>query len=269
MAYANFKQTFWSKHIQSDIEKKLILAEFCNREFEGEVKYGNKVKILGVGDVTIKDYTGSDIDGAETPADGSVFMLIDQSKYFNFKVDDVDKAQSKPGLLEAYMKRASYGMKKQMDSFIASKAVDAGAFSSSTQVATAAAAKTAIDAGILALTENDVDPTDIVIELSPFVYMLLRDKYVELDRNNSEMIKKGFMGRYAGTRVRLCNNLYNDGTDDYCMLRTDAAIAFAQQINMVEAYRPEKSFSDAVKGLAEFGAKVVRPKELYVIKAHK
>ena len=36
----------------------------------------------------------------------------------------------------------------------------------------------------------------------------------------------------------------------------------------VEPYRPEKQFGDAVKVLDTYGAKVVRPKEIYVIKAH-
>ena len=58
MAYTNFKQTFWSKHIQHELEKKAILAGFCNREFDGEVKYGNQVKILGVGRPTVGNYVG-------------------------------------------------------------------------------------------------------------------------------------------------------------------------------------------------------------------
>ena len=44
--------------------------------------------------------------------------------------------------------------------------------------------------------------------------------------------------------------------------------AHAGQINETEAYRPEGLFKDAVKGLDTYGAKVVRPKELYVVKAH-
>ena len=36
----------------------------------------------------------------------------------------------------------------------------------------------------------------------------------------------------------------------------------------VEPYRPEKQFGDAVKVLDTYGAKVVRPKEIYVIRAH-
>ena len=42
--------------------------------------------------------------------------------------------------------------------------------------------------------------------------------------------------------------------------------AFAEQIEKVEHYRPEDAFTGAVKGLYVFGAKVVRPEEIYVIK---
>ena len=86
MAYENFKQTFWSKHIQLELEKKTILADFCNKEFEGEAKYGNQVKILGVGLPTIGDYTGASIGDPEEVEDSSVMLLIDKRKFFNFAV---------------------------------------------------------------------------------------------------------------------------------------------------------------------------------------
>jgi hypothetical protein len=269
MAYANFKQTFWSKHIQQELHKKLILAEGCDAKFTGEAKFGNKVKVLGVGTPTIGDYNGTSIGTPETVADSSVFIDIDQRKYFNFMVDDVDKAQSTPGLMEALMDEATYALAKSIDKYVAGRAIDAGAFSSSTQINSAAAAKTAIDAGITSLLEDDVEAKDITIEIPPFVYQYMKDKYIDVDTNNSEMLKKGIMGWYDGAKVRLTNNLYSDGTDLYCMLRTKRAIALVKQINDTEAFRPETLFSDAIKGLAVFGAKVVRPKEIYVIKAHK
>lgn len=270
MAYANFKQTFWSKHIQHELEKKLILADFCNKEFTGEAKYGNQVKILGVGKPTIGTYTGADIGAPENVQDSSVMLTIDQAKYFNFGVDDVDKAQSVPGLMEALMEEATRAMAQDADSYIASLAVNAGASSASTQITTAAGAKAAVDAGILALRENDVQIDDeVVLELPPFVYQLLKDKYIELDTANSEMLRKGIVGYYDNAKVRVSNNLYSDGTDTYAMIRTKKAIAYVDQVDKTEAYRPEGLFSDAVKGLHVYGAKVVRPKELYVIKAHK
>ena len=57
-----------------------------------------------------------------------------------------------------------------------------------------------------------------------------------------------------------------ENTEVYNILRTTKAIAFAEQIDKVEAYRPQDAFEDALKGLYVFGAKVVRPKEIVVIK---
>ena len=271
MAYTNFKQTFWSKHIQHELEKKAILAEFCNREFEGEARQGNQVKIVGVGRPAIGNYAGTTIGDPENVADTSVFLTIDKAKYFNFGVDDVDKAQTVPGLMEGLMDEAMIAMALEIDSDIAefgSKA--AGNFSATTQINSAASAKTAIDAGLLKLRENDVQITDdVVIELPPFVYQWMKDKYIELDTANSEMMRKGIMGYYDNARVRISNNLYNDGVDYYAMIRTKKAIAYVNQIDKVEAYRPPTLFNDAVKGLNVYGIKTVRPKELYVIKAHK
>ena len=43
------------------------------------------------------------------------------------------------------------------------------------------------------------------------------------------------------------------------------AIDEATQLSEIEAYRPELRFADAVKGLHLYGAKIVRPEELYVL----
>ena len=45
------------------------------------------------------------------------------------------------------------------------------------------------------------------------------------------------------------------------------AASYAEQIKKVVGYRPEDSFSDAVKGLHVFGAKVVRPTCLALLTA--
>ena len=50
-----------------------------------------------------------------------------------------------------------------------------------------------------------------------------------------------------------------------CFARTRRAIAYASQLSSVEAYRPEKRFADAVKGLHLYGAKLIYPKELAVV----
>ncbi|KJD42541.1 P22 coat protein - protein 5 domain protein, partial [Paenibacillus terrae] len=41
------------------------------------------------------------------------------------------------------------------------------------------------------------------------------------------------------------------------------------QVDSVEAFRPEKQFSDAVKGLQVFGAKCIKPEALAVLTVNK
>jgi hypothetical protein len=43
------------------------------------------------------------------------------------------------------------------------------------------------------------------------------------------------------------------------------ATTFAEQINEVEAYRPERRFGDAVKGLHLYGAAVIETNALAVL----
>lgn len=270
MSYENFKPTIWSHFIQRELEKKCKLVADCWKQFEGEAKRGNKVKILGVDPINIGTYNGTSI-GAPQVQDGRVVELeIDQAKFFNFSIDDVDRAQSIEGLMQTLMAEATHRMAVARDSFVASLAKEAEQMSASLAIQDPEAAKAALDAGLLALRENDVDlEDDVVIEISPFFYQLLRDNLAAVKTNNDELIRKGAVGMYDNCIVKMTNNLYNDGTDDHCMIRTKRAIAFAGQIDEVEAYRPETLFCDAVKGLNVFGAKIVRQKELYVVKAHK
>ena len=270
MSYSNFKPDFWSKYIQGELGKLCVLHEDCDYTFEGEIKYGERIKILGVGRPTIGDYDGEDIGDPEKVADSSVFLDIDQAKFFNFMVDDVDKAQSKPGLMEKLTEESAVGLAEARDTFVASLATDAGEFSTSAAITTADDAKSAVDTAFEYLWDNGVrvnESTNIII--STWFYNLFKDKLTDLYTDNLEMIKKGVIGMYNGAMVKLSNNLYNDGTDDYMMIKTKKAIAFAGQIEKTEAYRPHNLFADALKGLDVYGAKVVRPKELYVIKARK
>lgn len=271
MAYSNFKPTIWSKFIQTELEKKCKLVEDCWTQFEGEAKQGGRVKILGIGAPDIFDYVpGTGIPAPATMEGTSVQLDIDQAKAFNFMIDDIDKAQSVNGLMETLIKEATAKMAKTRDSFVASLAKDATYASESTQVTTPAQAKALVDEALLSLRENDVDvDDDVTITVSPFFYQLFRDALTELKTNNDELIKKGVVGMYDNCKVKLSNNLYNDGTDDYMMVRTKRAVAFAGSIDETEAYRPESFFADAVKGLNVYGGKIVRPKEIFVIKAHK
>lgn len=263
MAVTNFIQTIWSKKIQDDLELKCKLVDNCLRDYEGDCKYARTVKILGVGEPTIGDYTGADIE-IEEMSDRGQELTIDQQKYFAFYVDDVNQAQSVPGLKEKYQEKAVHGLAVARDSYVAS--LIKGATNSTTATAlTQEAVKEAIDAAIVALRERNFDEEG-VIEITPSVYNVFKNCLITLSTNNPEYIKKGIVGVYDDFNVIMSNNLAKDGTYAYCCVRGKKAVAFAGQINEVEALRAEKKFKDIIRGLDTFGAKVIDDNRIQVIK---
>lgn len=268
MSYQNFKATIWSKYIQREVERKSQLADWCNKKFEGEAKLGEKVKIIGVGAATIKDYVpGVPLGAPEAVPDSALYLEIDQAKAFNFGMDDIDKQQAKEGVMQEVLKNTTDSMAVLRDKYVGSLSAKAEYKpESATKASSGSVVKSAIDEGILQLRENDIISTmDVVIEIPWFAYNKFRDNLVELKTNNDELLKKGIIGMYDGCYVRPSNNLLVDNGTYYGMIRTHDAIAFASGINKVKAYEPQEQFEEAIKGLNTYGAKIVRPKELVAL----
>ena len=263
MAVTNFIQTIWSKKIQDDLELKTKLVNNCLRAYEGECKYAQSVKILGVGEPTIGAYTGAEIS-IEEMSDKGQLLTIDQANYFAFYVDDINEAQSVPGLREEYQRKAVHGLAVKRDTYVANLIKGATNVTTATALSQEAV-KTAIDGAIVALRERNFDE-DGVIEISPAVYNVFKNELITLSTNNPEYIKKGIVGMYDGFEVIMSNNMAKDTTHVYCDVRGKKAIAFAGQINEVEALRAEKVFKDIVRGLDTFGSKVIDAARIQVVK---
>jgi hypothetical protein len=267
----NFKPMFWSKYCQTELHKDLILANWCDYQYEGELKLGSRLKIVGAVRPSIQQYVpGKDLT-IENLGDNSQYLDITQADAFAFEVDDVDRAQSIKGYLETQFNEAKTALAESADAFVGTKAKDANSdmVSESTDISALTSMLDPINEAHIKLYGNNVSQkTELAADLNPEHIVGLRTELAELFTENVEFIKRGALGKYANTYLRMSNNLYNDGTDDYEMVRTKKAIAFAGQIDKVETARKEKGFADIIKGLHVYGAKVVRPKELYVIKVH-
>lgn len=281
MSVTHFIQTVWSKKIQDDLEEKCKLVQDCTREYEGDCQYAQTVKILAVGDPTVGNYTGKDIN-IEEMTDSSQDLVIDVQKYFAFEVKDVDKAQSVPGLPEKYQQKAMHKLALTREKFVgalvagkaqSSKDEEAGNSTykpGATNVITAksnsqADIKAAIDEAIISLREKNFDDAGIV-EIDPRTYKTFKDELIELKTANDELIKRGVVGQYDNYDVKSTNNVYRDSTHVYCIVRSKHAIAFVGQINEVEAGRMEKRFSDYVRGLDVYGSRIIAQDELVCVK---
>ena len=276
MAYSNFIPSVWAESINRELEKSLVFVEDCNRQYEGLVsKKGDSVHILGVGKPTIKSLeraNASDtIDPAEEIEDTSTILNIQQIRYFNYKVGDIDKAQAVGGLMDTLSEETSQALANEMDKYIANMATgeDVATLYESATTVTKDNVLSILDDAIEKLQENDVPMSSgITVTVSPRFYKLFKQAYVGADTSNSEMLANGKVAMYGNVTVKLSNNVAktSNGAEDNIMLRTKRAIAFVNPLTHTEAYRPETSFADAVKGYVLFDGKVVRPKEIVNIK---
>lgn len=281
MAFQNFIPSVWDESILRELERKCVFIEDCNRKYEGKVKkMGESVTILGVGRPTIHTLASSTatIEDAEIIEDTSVIMPINQKKYYHYQVPDIDKAQAVEGLMQSFQQETAEAMANVIDRYVSSKVADATkVYSADTKIGAAAAEGTtavlaALDLAQQKLFENDVaSSTAVIITVSPRFFTLFRQAFGDKDTDNSALLKNGVVGRYNGMTIKLSNNVYTSGSGasnglggavDNIMVRTQRAVAFAQPFMESEAMRSSTSFSDLIRGLTLFDAKIVRPKEI-------
>ena len=272
MGYKNFVPAVWAENIERELERKLVFAEDCNRQYEGSVKKaGDEVRILAVGKPTVTSTTDSEIvlGKAENVEDTAVTMKIRQIAYYNYKVDDIDKRQAVGNVMDALSYETTEEIGNIVDKYIANLAKDPLAVKDEKVAYTLnkdnVLAK--VDEALRKLYENDVNPSsDVVLTVSPKFYMILKQAYAGLATDNVKLLENGRVGRYGNVEVKMSNNVCRDEKgNELPMLRTKRAIAYVNPLTHTEAYRPEEGFSDAVKGFILFDAKIVRPKEMIVL----
>jgi hypothetical protein len=275
MSLTNFIPVVWASSLLSALRSAHVYGSpmVINTDYEGDIRnLGDSVKINSIGDPTIKSYTrNSDMDAAETLADAGQMLLVDQAKYFNFAVDDVDRVQQTPKVMNEAMTRAAYGLRNTMDEYLASLVTGAGLTSGLGNDTTALVPSIAtvgttvydylVDMGTL-LNEQDCPATDRWVILPPWMHgLLLKDaRFVGYGTEaNRSTAAEGNVGRAAGFEILVSNNVPDTSGAKYKVLAGHRiAWTMAEQIIQLEAYRPERRFSDAVKGLHVYGAKILR-----------
>ena len=267
MAIKNFIPTVWSENLYSELDKQYIGVKHCNREYEGDIREkGSAVKICGVGAINVGDYTkDTDLSAPQTLDDSVRELVIDRAKCFNFQIDDIDRAQSTPKLMSAAMKGAANALANEADKYIYGLYAEAGQTVTNEATTAENLLDSFIEARKLLYINNVTDSSDIVFEVSPEIASLIIKAKLAVATDNGEVLENGCLGSIAGCKIFVSNNIVVDGNAHKCIARTGRAIAFAEQLSEINAYRPEKRFADAVKGLHLYGAKVVYPTEMVLL----
>lgn len=270
MAITNFIPTIWSENLITALDKQYIGVANCNREYEGEIKNkGSVVRICGIGAITVSDYTkNSDMSSPQALSDTVAELAINKAKFFNFQIDDVDRAQCSPKLMDIAMKSAAAGIANEADKYVYSLYTDSSTKINHADASDGNLINTIIKARQVLYENGVTDSTGVVLEVSPAVAGIILKEKIALT-NSTEVYENGYLGSIAGCKIYVSNNIAkitaSGSTSHKCLMRTKRAIAFAEQLSEIDAYRPEKRFADAVKGLHLYGAKVVCPNEMVTL----
>jgi hypothetical protein len=279
MSLENFTPQLWADAILLNYNDKHVYVESCNRDYEGDIReQGDSVKINSIGRITIAAHTkNTDINAPETLDGAQQVLVIDQANYFNAQVDDVDKVQNKPKVMGAFTKEAAWGLADAADVDVAT-ALQAGVAGIGGGAGTGSwladralgvvpgtedAYEALVDLGTK-LDDNNVPVSGRwVIVPNAFHGLLLKDpRFVSFGTDkNRGTLTNGMIGEAAGFTIKKSNNVPVSSGEYTVIAGHKEAVTFADQIppGKVEAFRPERRFADAIKGLHLYGLKVTRP----------
>ena len=269
MSVATFIPELWSARLLQGLEKSHVATNLVNRDYEGQIRnQGDKVNINTLSDVAIKTYTpNSDIASPDDLTTTKQQLEITEADYFNIQLDDVDRVQAAGELMDTAMRNVAYKMNDRTDSFILGKiasGVASGNIIGTTEIPIQVTKNNIYESIIEMRTKLDkanVPTSGRTIVIPPEIYALLLqdERFVKSDAvAGQNVLVNGLVGRVAGFDVFESNNVVYDTNNKFWKVTAQVrtATTFAEQIVKTEAYRMEKRFSDAVKGLHVYGAKV-------------
>lgn len=273
MAIINFRPEIWSANLLVALRKALVFGDptVVNHDYEGEIaEAGDTVRITSISRPTISTYVPNvTVITPQQLTDAQRTLVVDQAKYFAFEVDDVDARQARGNVLVQAASEAAYGMADVIDQYLAgmyTQVQSANALGSitvnSTTTPTDAYDKVLVPLKVkLDLANVPTDGRYAIIR--PELHgCLLRDaRFIKVNESGTdEGLRNGQVGRAAGFTIQLSNNCVNTTASEYvAQAGRSSAISMAMQIAKTEAYRPQNSFADAIKGLNLYGAKMLRP----------
>lgn len=288
MTIRNFVPEIWSAQLLTAMRKSLIYGGpgVVNRDYEGEIRQaGDTVRITSISRPSVGDYVpGNTSIVPQALNTGQRSLVVDQAKYWSFEVDDVDQAQAKGSFIPQASDEAGYALADVQDQYLASFWTsipssqilpgDSSSVDTITLTDEEAGYRKVYDKILVPLKvqldELNVPANGRYVILPPWVHgFLIRDaRFIEADKSaDASALRNGQVGQAAGFAILSSNNTPNPETNvNVIQAGTDRAITWAEQVNKTEAFRPESSFSDAVKGLALYGGKLVRPDSIVAAK---
>jgi hypothetical protein len=275
MAITNSISEVWSAIVELKAQEQSKIAQVTSGIYQADATNTKVIHTVGFATPTIGDYTPGGLTYADLTDDG-VDIDMNQKKFYSFKVEDIDQAQSAADVERPALIQAGRGLALAADAYSfglygdAGTSLDDGDFGGTAGDALLVDGTnidTAIGKAMEVLDVNNAGE-DRALIVSPGVFRVIVDDLRGVLTDNVNVVKTGMIEDYYGFRVYKSNQLSvtaggTDGLDGYhCLAMTNRALPFAMSITESENMRLESSFATAHRGLMVFGAAIKHPTEV-------
>lgn len=278
----SFVPIHFSKKLLAKLDKTCVAMDCVNTDWEGEItKEGDLVTVPELGDITVNDYTVDSNITYQLTSESSQDLVIDQLKYWAFKIDYVDLTQVSLDVLNGYAERAGIAMRNTVDTHLLTS-MTAGVPADNTLGATTAGSVVQLTSeNILAvytdlytlLEESDVfgttDQRPWAIVTPQVKGLMVKSNQLRPTAIGDEAVRNNVVGEFAGFDIKVTTNqtltAAAGGNDDYFSLLAGVNFAhsFALQVYQDEDIEPlQTTFGKGRRGLALYGSKTFRPQGL-------
>lgn len=284
MSVASFIPKLWAPELLVPFKKSSIYTQpgIADTKYQPMLQNsGDTVEINSIGNATIKNHDRTKDLEYDDLTTTSVKLVMDQEKYYGFRVSDVDRVQAAGDFASAATNQHGSEMADKIDKAVAealkegagNKLKNQAVFDGSDFYRPGFGQITAWDVVRKLATElNKVSaPTSqrwIVVGPN-FGSALLADRRVtQAHAAGTDIVaRNGLISSIPqlGLNVYQSNNAPVTAGREGIVAGVPGALAFATQLRELEAFRDPDRFGDIIRGLQVFGAKVVNPKGLVYV----
>lgn len=263
MALTAFAPTLWAAETFVRLRKALVHGAIANREYEGQLVLGDRIKINEVSAVDTGDYTKrTDITWQEPDAAQKI-LYIDQATYSAVDLEDIERVQSRADLRSALESEMAYALADTVDQHLAGLYTEAGGSVSAATITAGNVLQNITNFMEVFDDNNNPGSEPRFMPIPPFYHKYVLQAATGIIGHtgvpkvmDNGLVINGMVGEILGMNLLLSNNV--NGTFNMMAL-TRRALYHVMQITEMEVIRRENRFANGMRTLLVYGSKVVRP----------
>lgn len=266
-----FKPELWSKELNRRLVDYGVMFDCVNRDYEGEIKnQGDTVHIQTPAAVTVGTYVEETGITYEELKGDTLPLVINQAKYFGFKIPDIDKVQSNVNLMSNYTSEAKKEVINTKDAYLHALGIAAAQDAGTVAITADNIYGTLVDMYAMLADANAIDADGKAkdgsrpfVIVSPKVAAVIKksQEATHATKMGDDTVRKGAILDFAGFDVKQ-STLIKDASGFAILAGTTEGITYAEQINKVRGIEDKDTFGTYVSGLYLYGGLAVQPKAL-------